>query len=115
MGTWGPNCTFATRFVEELIIPYGTLGWTTAEEELWLRVTGKGRTLERQHDNRFRELTRPRIVTADVINMSILLRFETVEPSAELTAGSGVPVTIVFTLALKMSVQSKNILVPVTS
>jgi len=39
--------------------------------------------------------------------MSILLRFEMVEPSAELTAGSGVPVTIIFTLVLKVSVQWK--------
>lgn len=47
------------------------------------------------------------MLIADVINMSILLRFEMVEPSTELTAGSGVPVTIAFKLALKVSVQSK--------
>ena len=47
------------------------------------------------------------MLIADVINMSILLRFEMAEPSTELTAGSGVPVTIAFKLALKVSVQSK--------
>jgi len=60
-----------------------------------------------QRGSRFRKLQFVRVVTEDVIAMSILLRFKMAKPRPELTAGPGISITITFMLALKVSVQSK--------